>query len=71
MLTIISGWTRSLNVSYFRPAPQGATVIVTATVVRAGKNLATVRGVIVDKGDGKVCSTAEHLKFNDAAEAKL
>lgn len=63
-----SGWTRSLNVTYFRPAPVGARVVITATVVRAGKNLATVRGVIVDKEDGKVCSTAEHLKFNDAVE---
>lgn len=73
MLTnLISGWTRSLNVSYIRPAPMGATVVVTATVVRAGKHLATVRGVIVDKADGKVCSTAEHLKYNDMAEeAKL
>lgn len=57
--------------SYFRPAPLGATVVVTATVVRAGRHLATVRGVVVDKADGKVCFTAEHLKFNDMAEAKL
>lgn len=41
--------------------------MITSTVVRAGKNLATIRGVITDKADGKVCSTAEHLKFNDSA----
>lgn len=67
-----SGLTRSLNVTYFRPSPKGAKIIITSTVVRAGRNLATVRGVITDKVDGKVCSTADHLKFNDgAAESKL
>lgn len=69
MLTLTalgSGWTRSLNVTYFRPSPTGAEVVITATVVRAGRHLATIRGVIVDKEDGKVCSTAEHLKVNGA-----
>lgn len=59
-----SGLTRSLNVTYFRPSPKGATVVITSTVVRAGKNLATIRGVITDKADGKICSTADHLKYS-------
>lgn len=57
--------------TYFRPAPVGATLVITSTVVRAGLQLATIRGVIVNKEDGKVCSTAEHLKLSHIPESKL
>lgn len=66
-----SGVSRSLNVTYLRPVPVGATVVVTANVVHAGRKLATVRGVIVNKEDGKICSMAEHLKVNAVPGAVL
>lgn len=64
MVDIDRGVTRNLNISYLRPAPEGTTLVITSTVVHAGKQLATIKGVISRKVDGKVCFTAEHLKFN-------
>ncbi|CUS12135.1 unnamed protein product [Tuber aestivum] len=58
------GITRSLNISYFRPAPVGTVLLIRSEVVQAGRRLATIKGVISRKDDGKVCYTAEHLKVN-------
>ncbi|RPA91793.1 Thioesterase/thiol ester dehydrase-isomerase [Choiromyces venosus 120613-1] len=59
-----AGVTRSLNISYLRPAPTGTVLLIRSEVVHAGRKLATIKGVISRKDDGKVCYTAEHLKVN-------
>jgi acyl-coenzyme A thioesterase 13 len=65
------GVTRNLNISYLRPIPVGTNVVVVSDVVVAGKRLATIRAEIRDM-NGKVLSTAEHLKATiDPVAVKL
>jgi acyl-coenzyme A thioesterase 13 len=55
-----AGVTRNLNITYLRPAPCWSEVEIYCEVVNAGRRLATIKGEI--RKDGKVLSTAEHLK---------
>ncbi|KAL7272205.1 hypothetical protein RUND412_005001 [Rhizina undulata] len=56
------GVTRSLNVTYLRPALVGCTLEFKSTVMHAGKRLVTLQGVARRKEDGAIMYTAEHLK---------
>ncbi|GAB7364916.1 hypothetical protein MBLNU230_g5706t1 [Neophaeotheca triangularis] len=56
------GVSRTLNVSYLRPAPEGETLECECEVVHAGKALALIRGVFRRVSDGAVVSTCEHHK---------
>ncbi|CAZ80910.1 unnamed protein product [Tuber melanosporum] len=58
------GVSRNLNISYLRPAPVGTVLVIHSEVVQAGRTLATIKGIISRKDDGRICYTAEHLKFN-------
>lgn len=58
------GVTRTLNVTYLRPAPAGTEVEIRCEVVQAGKRLATLRGVITRKDNGAVVAVCEHGKVN-------
>ncbi|KAK3368942.1 HotDog domain-containing protein [Lasiosphaeria ovina] len=58
------GVSRTLNVTYLRPAPSGAAVLIEAEVVHAGKRLCSLRGAIRRADDGALVATCEHGKFN-------
>ena len=56
------GVSRSLNVTYLRPAPEGTEVLCEVEVMSAGKSLALLRGVMRREVDGALVSTCEHDK---------
>ena len=61
------GVTRTLNVSYMDAVEKGEEVEVTAEVIKVGKKLAHVRGLMrrVEGGKaGKIVATCEHGKVN-------
>ncbi|KAF2864110.1 Thioesterase/thiol ester dehydrase-isomerase [Piedraia hortae CBS 480.64] len=57
-----AGVSRSLNVSYLRPALQGEELLMTCEVVHMGKKLALLRGTLQRAKDGAIISTCEHHK---------
>jgi acyl-coenzyme A thioesterase 13 len=58
------GVTRTLNVTYLRPAAEGETVLFESEVVHAGQRLCSLRGVMRRESDGLVLATCEHGKVN-------
>ncbi|KAK3686325.1 hypothetical protein LTR37_019915 [Vermiconidia calcicola] len=56
------GVSRTLNVTYLRPAPEGTELELDAEIVAVGKTLAMLRGVIKRASDGVPISTCEHNK---------
>jgi acyl-coenzyme A thioesterase 13 len=72
--------SRTLNVTYMRPIPEGEVVLIESEVVHAGKNLgrrmrsqsseclltllASLRGSMRRKSDGAVLTLCEHGKVN-------
>ncbi|QIW97407.1 hypothetical protein AMS68_002925 [Peltaster fructicola] len=56
------GVSRTLNVTYLRPAPEGERVLLECEVVHAGKRLCLLRGVMKRERDGAIISTCEHNK---------
>lgn len=56
------GVSRTLNVSYLRPAPEGEDLLLECEVVHMGKTLALLRAVLKRESDGAVISTCEHNK---------
>ncbi|KAM0719688.1 hypothetical protein Q7P37_003819 [Cladosporium fusiforme] len=66
------GVSRSLQVSFLRPAAEGEMLVMECETVDVGKRLALLKGVLKREKDGAVVSTCEHLVFNsDAGAAKL
>jgi acyl-coenzyme A thioesterase PaaI-like protein len=62
------GVSRSLSVTYLRPAPEGTELECDVELMHAGKSLALMRGVMRRADDGKLISTCEHDKA--AVQAK-
>ncbi len=58
------GVSRTLNVTYMRPAPVGEEVLIHCEVIQAGKSLATLRGSMRRKSDGVLLSVCEHGKVS-------
>jgi acyl-coenzyme A thioesterase PaaI-like protein len=56
------GVSRSLSVTYLRPAPEGVELECDVELMHAGKSLALMRGVMRRADDGKLISTCEHDK---------
>jgi acyl-coenzyme A thioesterase 13 len=64
---IIKSWrrlgvSRTLAVTYVRPAPVGGDVLIECEQVHAGKRLSSLRGVLRRARDGAVLATCEHGK---------
>ncbi|KAL1861672.1 hypothetical protein VTK73DRAFT_6980 [Phialemonium thermophilum] len=58
------GVSRTLNVTYLRPAPCDETVVIECEIVQVGKKLCTLRGVMRRESDGTLLATCEHGKVN-------
>lgn len=56
------GVSRTLAVTYVRPAPSGGAVLIECEQVHAGKRLSSLRGVLRRARDGAVLATCEHGK---------
>ncbi|KJZ79143.1 hypothetical protein HIM_01294 [Hirsutella minnesotensis 3608] len=65
------GVTRTLNVTYLRPARCDHEVLIECSVIHVGKKLASIRGVMRSKSDGKILSLCEHGKVNIDPGANL
>ncbi|PNY28770.1 Acyl-coenzyme A thioesterase 13 [Tolypocladium capitatum] len=65
------GVTRTLNVTYMRPARSGEEVIIECHIVQAGKRLSSLRGVMKRKSDGQLLCMCDHGKVNTDPEANL
>ena len=57
------GVTTDLNVTYFAPAPSGATVVAEARVLKAGKTLAFVTVDVRRVADGVLVAQGRMTKF--------
>lgn len=57
-----AGVSRTLNVTYLRPAPEGTKLIIESEVVHAGKRLCALKGVMKRESDGAVIAICEHGK---------
>jgi len=59
---INGGVSRTLNVTYLRPAPEGEDLLLECEIVHTAKKLALLRGVLRRERDGAVISTCDHDK---------
>lgn len=57
------GVSTDLNVSWFSPAPGGATVLVEATVLKSGRTLAFVQVDLRRENDGVLVAQGRMTKF--------
>jgi acyl-coenzyme A thioesterase PaaI-like protein len=62
------GVSRTLNVTYLRPVPNGEVVLVECEILDAGRRMCSLRGVMRRESDGKVLVVCEHGKFNTDPE---
>jgi len=58
------GVSRTLNVTYLRPAKMGEGVLIECEVVQAGARVCTLRGTMRRERDGEVLAVCEHGKMN-------
>ncbi|RPB21722.1 Thioesterase/thiol ester dehydrase-isomerase [Terfezia boudieri ATCC MYA-4762] len=58
-----AGVSRTLSVTYLRPAPMGRRVRVVAEVVQAGRTICTLKARVEDEETGRLLSVAEHGKM--------
>jgi acyl-coenzyme A thioesterase 13 len=65
------GVSRTLNVTYLRPIPEGQEILIENEIVQIGKRMCTLRGVMKRKEDGVVMAVCEHGKFNNDPEPKI
>ncbi len=56
------GVSRTLAVTYVRPAPSGTAVLVECDLVHMGRRMSSLRGTLRRASDGAVLATCEHGK---------
>lgn len=61
------GVSRTLNVTYVRPISVGTTILIDYKAVYIGKQVASLRGVMLRKIDEEVLATYELGKMNTEA----
>ncbi|KAL7643317.1 UNVERIFIED_CONTAM: hypothetical protein RMT77_006609 [Armadillidium vulgare] len=59
----LTGSSVDLKVSYLRPVPKNAVIIIEADTVKIGKTLAFLTVKIKDEKSGKIVATGEHIKY--------
>ena len=59
---INAGVSRTLNVTFLRPAPEGEDCLLLCEIVSMGKSLSLLKGVITREKDGAIISMCEHDK---------
>ncbi|KAK3696036.1 hypothetical protein LTR37_018178 [Vermiconidia calcicola] len=62
------GTTRTLNLTFLRPAAEGEMLRLESEIVQAGKRLCLIKGVLRRESDGAIVSTCEHQKYNTDAD---
>ncbi|KAK5120230.1 hypothetical protein LTR85_006436 [Meristemomyces frigidus] len=62
------GTSRTLNVTYLRPAKEGDVLRMECDIVHMGKRLCLLKGAILREKDGAVVSVCEHNKVNLSQE---
>jgi len=65
---MLFGTTRTLNVTYMRPAFEGEVLRMETEIVHAGKRLCLIKAVLRREKDGAIISTCEHQKYNVDAD---
>ncbi|KAH0496894.1 hypothetical protein TgHK011_004237 [Trichoderma gracile] len=65
------GVSRTLNVTYMRPAPVGIEVLIECEMLQVGKRLCALRGTMKRKSDGELLCVCEHNKANVDPDPKL
>lgn len=65
------GVTRTMNLTYMAAARAGDKVFITCQIVQAGRNLATLKGVMTKAENGQIIATCEHGKYNAGAVKKI
>lgn len=58
------GVSRKLDLTFLRPVKVGSTIVIECEVLQIGKRLATIRGVMKDKVDGRILAVGEHNKVS-------
>ena len=56
------GVSRKLDITYLRPVKVGSTIVTDCEVLQIGRRLATIRGVMRYKADGRTLAVGEHNK---------
>ena len=56
------GVSRTLAVTYVRPAPSGTQVLIDCEQLHAGRRMSSLRGILRRRSDGAVLATCEHGK---------
>lgn len=59
---INGGVSRTLTVTYLRPAPEGEDLLLECEIVHMGKKLAFLRGALKREKDGAIISMCDHDK---------
>lgn len=62
------GVSRTLNVTYLKPIPNGEEILVEAELVSIGRTLCSIRGTMRRESDGTLLATCEHGKYNTDLE---
>ncbi|XP_054085248.1 acyl-coenzyme A thioesterase 13-like isoform X4 [Zeugodacus cucurbitae] len=57
------GVTVDLHVTYLKAAKEGDTIVVSANTIRAGKKLAFIECVLMQKNDGAIVAKGSQTKF--------
>ncbi|KAF2155676.1 hypothetical protein K461DRAFT_290679 [Myriangium duriaei CBS 260.36] len=61
---LLGGVSRTLNVTYLRPAPSGEPMLIECEIIHAGQRLALMKATMRKKSDGAIISICEHNKVN-------
>ncbi|EFR00018.1 thioesterase [Nannizzia gypsea CBS 118893] len=65
------GVSRSLNITFLRPAPEGTEISINCELVHSGKRLALLRADIRRTDTGDLCVLGEHDKASTPIDAQM
>ncbi|EGE06228.1 acyl-CoA thioesterase [Trichophyton mentagrophytes] len=67
----VGGVSRSLNMTFLRPAPEGTEISISCELVHSGKRLALLRADIRRADTGALCVLGEHDKASTPMDTQL